>query len=945
MLGVIVAMALGSLTLLNWAERSRFGVPEDGVMWADTEAGVSASVVAPKGPAALVGVRPGDMLRSIGGQPVNEALDTARILADVGARTRVEYLIERNGGPTYLSLVTGESTSRGAVGSFLFVLGWAYALIGLLVWTRGAVNAATGRFCAFCLASLAVYALSSTGRLEGIDSLVYWIDVWALLLMPALLLDFCLRFPEGADRRRWLAGGSYGLAVAVGAAHHAAAGGWISGGIGDEALVQFFDTIPLALLVANGGVAAVTVWAGQRSCHDPVRKLQRRWLGFGAAAAMIPFGVFYVVPFVAGRAPGPSEAFSVVSLAALPAAIAVAMFRYRLLDFELVWRKTSASALAVGLLLAAGYPVLFGGALPSAWLERYGPVAWLLSLALAAAAYQPLRKQLVTALERRAYRERYKDRRTLAAFAAELAAETDLGRMVGAAGARLARTLRLERAAILAPVDQGLDSPPRFRLLWGHGLGELSWDEPRQIAPLEAAKPEGRASVSLVESSSDDPAEGAAGALGCWHFVPCVLRGRTLAWIALGRTTRGGLLTSEDVCLVEAVASPLAIGLENARLYKSLQAEAAQHQRLKEFNENIVESLSVGILVMDMEDFVQSWNTQLELALHIPRDIAVGRSLSELLPAALIAEIGSCLDEAGSGSVHKFTLRASEFPAEFRPADPASRAERIVNLAVAPLVTKDFQPIGRLLIVDDVTERVELEEAVRQADKLTSVGMLAAGVAHEVNTPLAVISSYSQMLGDRFTAGSDEARMLGKMTEQTFRASEIVNSLLDFSRTSGAEMVVCDINRAISETLDLIEPQLRRAGVRVEADLCGEAKMRASRGKLQQVMLNLFLNARDAMPSGGVLRVTTRKKTGPAGDLGVQVLVADSGTGIEPGMLRRIFDPFFTTKDSRQGTGLGLAVSYGIVQEHSGSISVESEPGTGTTFSLEFPLAEQSVHA
>ena len=385
--------------------------------------------------------------------------------------------------------------------------------------------------------------------------------------------------------------------------------------------------------------------------------------------------------------------------------------------------------------------------------------------------------------------------------------------------------------------------------------------------------------------------------------------------------------------------------MENARLYASLQAEVAQHQRLKDFNENIVESLSVGIVVLDMDGRVQSWNTQLELALHISRENAVGRPVGELLPATLIERINGCVDETGSGTVHKFVLRSREFPAEFRPQEPADNADRVVNLAVAPLVAKGFRPVGRLLIIDDISERVELEEAVLQADKLSSVGLLAAGVAHEVNTPLAVISSYSQMLADRFGRGSEEAKLLGKMTEQTFRASEIVNSLLDFSRTSGAEMTPCDLNRAISDTLDLIAPQLRTARVQLELRLGAPATMMANRGKLQQVLLNLFLNARDAMPDGGVLQVTSREGLDHGGAARAQVLISDTGIGIKPEVQRRIFDPFFTTKDSRRGTGLGLAVSYGIVQEHSGTISVESAPGAGTTFTLEFPLAEQPVHA
>ena len=943
-LGVILAVALGTLSLVNWVERGRFGVPEDGIMWADSEAGVSAVRVTPNSPAALVGVRPGDILASIDGRPVHEPLDVVRILSDVGTGSRAVYGIDRDGERIGVSVVVGESAGRGALGGFLLVLGWSYAMIGLLVWTRSPSHPLSGLFYAFCLVSCAVYALSSTGELSGIDRLVYWTDVWALLWMPALLLDFCLRFPDGEKRYGRLSVCSYGLAVAVGAAQHAAAGGWVSGGIGEEALFRFFETAPLVLLVLNGLAAASVVWLGTRDTADPVQQLQRRWLGLGAAAAMAPFGFFYVVPFAAGTAPGPNQAFSVLSLAALPLAIAVALFRYRLLDFSLVWRRAIASCVALGLLLAIAAAVLFGGALPKSWLDNYGPVVWLLSLSLAAAAYYPVRDWLARTLERRAFRERYQERRTLADFAAELAAETDLNRMVASAGNRLVQTLHLERAAILAPTHPAEDSGVKFGLLWSHGLDGVAWDSPRRIESLESQEGSRVRSFSVAEHSSK-VRDGSSGVFGMWHFVPCLLRNRLLVWIGLGRTKRGDLLTSEDVALAETVASPLAIALENARLYASLQARAAQYQRLKDFNENIVESLSVGIVVLDMEGRVQSWNTQLELALHISRENAVGRLVDEMLPASLVERIDSCVDESGSGTVHKFVLRSHELPEEFRPQDPADNADRVINLAVAPLVAKGFEPVGRLLIVDDVTERMELEEAVLQADRLSSVGLLAAGVAHEVNTPLAVISTYSQMLADRFGTGSEEAKLLGKMTEQTFRASEIVNSLLDFSRTSGAEMTRCDLNRAISDTLELISPQLRKARVQLELRLDASAIIRANRGKLQQVLLNLFLNARDAMPDGGTLRVTTRTTSDATSEARAQVLVSDTGTGIEPELQRRIFDPFFTTKDSRRGTGLGLAVSYGIVQEHSGTISVQSAPGAGTTFTLEFPLAEQPVHA
>jgi two-component system NtrC family sensor kinase len=265
-------------------------------------------------------------------------------------------------------------------------------------------------------------------------------------------------------------------------------------------------------------------------------------------------------------------------------------------------------------------------------------------------------------------------------------------------------------------------------------------------------------------------------------------------------------------------------------------------------------------------------------------------------------------------------------------------------VAIAPLVTRTFQVIGRLVIMDDITERVELEGQLSQADKLSSIGLLAAGVAHEVNTPLAVISSYTQMLAKQLQGDPQKSGLLEKITRQTFRASEIVSNLLNFSRTSGTEFADVDINKVITDTLALLEHQFKTAKIQVHHELtAGISAIQGNPGRLQQVFLNLFLNAKDAMPGGGNLNVATTN-----GDM-VSVRVSDTGSGIAPENIQRIYDPFFTTKvapkeGQQRGTGLGLSVTYGIIQEHAGKIRVESSPGAGTTFALDFPLSRKAVH-
>jgi two-component system, NtrC family, sensor kinase len=456
-------------------------------------------------------------------------------------------------------------------------------------------------------------------------------------------------------------------------------------------------------------------------------------------------------------------------------------------------------------------------------------------------------------------------------------------------------------------------------------LGFLNFDQPDAGTHLFLENPQQVLHFSAEERQ-------AAALLDLNYYLPCRLQQKTIAIIGLGRTTHGDFLSSEDVELLESMASYIGIAIQNARLYASLEQKISEYERLKEFNENIVESINVGVFAVDLEERIESWNAQMEVMYAMSRQEAVGRLLRDILPAEFVSEFLRLKDEPGVHNLYRFRLQAR------------SGENRCANVAIAPLVSRNFEVVGRIIIVDDVTERMELEAQLTQADKLSSIGLLAAGVAHEVNTPLAVISSYTQMLAKQVRGDQRVAPLLDKITQQTFRASEIVNGLLNFSRTGAAEFTALDLNHIILETLKLLEHQFRASQVQLETSLEGDLPpILGNSGKLQQVFLNLFLNAKDAMAAGGTLRVATQANGHVAVD------VSDTGSGIALEHVQRIYDPFFTTKSTvtegqRRGTGLGLAVSYGIIQEHAGKIQVESQVGNGTTFHLEFPMARKPAH-
>ncbi|HEV2205243.1 MAG TPA: ATP-binding protein, partial [Candidatus Acidoferrales bacterium] len=414
------------------------------------------------------------------------------------------------------------------------------------------------------------------------------------------------------------------------------------------------------------------------------------------------------------------------------------------------------------------------------------------------------------------------------------------------------------------------------------------------------------------------------------YFIPCRFHDRTVAILGLGKTVDGDFLSTEDLELLSTIAGYVAVAVENARLYASLEQKASQIERLKDFSESIIDSLKIGIVTVDLESHVESWNPPLEQLLDVTRNEAIGRKLYELLPGDLAAEIASRSVDGHVSSIYKFPLSA--------------RGGRrfVVNVSVAPLVGKDGARLGRLILLDDITQRVRLEEQILQTEKLTSLGLLAAGVAHEVNTPLAVISNYIQMLAKQIPGDDPRQKTIDRIVKQTFRASEIVNNLLNFSRTGGSEFQELNLNSVLEETLTLVQHPFRTARVNVLRNYGKDLPaVLGSTTRLQQVFLNLFMNARDAMPEGGMLEVRTGARNGS-----VEIEVTDTGMGIPLDHLNRIFDPFFTTKTSGRGTGLGLSVSYGIIKEHAGKVDVHSTPGKGTSFRLEFPVARKAaVHA
>jgi PAS domain S-box-containing protein len=932
-LGAVV-LALATLAamifaLLNFDQRARYELAYDGVAWLDTDHGVQAKQVSPNSPASRAGIHANDILLSVNGARVTRATEVARRLDRAGLWTQVRYILSRNGEEFETPLVTAPAEKPLATENYLRVVGLLFLFIGLFIFVRRWNAPRAVHFYVFCLVSFICWSFHYSGKFDAFDWEVYWSEIVARLLAPALLLHFALVFPgrtETTIRSSSKLLAVYALPLFLLVIHVSTALNalgfvpWLA----PYLLLTKWEFSYLALCFLAAGLV---FYRSYREAPSGVLRQQLKWLTGGTLIGSLPVSLFYIFPLVldANLDAHPWMKMSVLSLVLIPLCFGYAIIRYRLMDVDIIFKRGLAYTAATAA-VATVYFALVALITYIFHAQTTGPVGGMIAIVVAAFLFQPFREGIQARLDRFFYRDRLDYRRTLIEFGRTLTNEVRFDPMLGSVMDRISQTLLVDRLAIF--VEDPLQ-PGRMRIARSMGV-RLS--ESLDLDFLEPARPEFARGALFFESprAARDVAESVRRTLeqlDLNYFVPCRIREHTVAVLGLGKTVDGDFLSSDDVELVETIAGYVAVALDNAQLYSSLEQKALEIARLKDFSENIVESLNVGVLSVDLDGIVESWNTRMEQLFGVARQEAVGRQLSSLLPEELAREIVARGDEEQITGIYKQRLHHQG-------------KLLTLNVSITPLVSKSSERIGRLLLFDDVTQRERMEEQMSQTEKLTSLGLLAAGVAHEVNTPLAVISNYIQMLAKQMPEGDPRQTIIEKIVKQTFRASEIVNNLLNFSRTGAAEAADVDVNRVVEETLSLVAHPLKTSQIRVVKQL-GEPlpAVRGSANKLQQVFLNLFLNARDAMPTGGMLEVRTAAHNGS-----VEVEVADTGAGIAREHIHRIFDPFFTTKASGRGTGLGLSVSYGIIKEHSGKIDVRSTPGKGTSFHVEFPAVKKAVH-
>ena len=793
----------------------------------------------------------------------------------------------------------------------LAAIGIGYLLIGLYTAFKDRQLQAR-LFYLWCLASLALYVLSPPIILQDFtDELIFLVDQLARNLLPALTLHLFLVFPSRLVSRR----GSWRVVpfiylpsvLLIGFHLDQIYGGQRFFGPVSAQRLEWVSQLEIYYLVASALLAVLMLCLRFRQRPSWENRRQVQWILFGLVAGYGPFLVLFVIPWSFQLAwPSWTTVLAVLPLALVPLAFAWAILKFKLLDIGPILRDSISYSLTI-LVGLFGFS-LINVAIRQGVAEDLSLARNLLTFAagvVVAGVLAPTRSAISSGLERLQFGSGLSSRRELSRTGQELLHERDLDRLCEILIDRLAdglvsrANLYLAQGGAMVPVEIRTGLPKELPF---DAFGPEFWH--RDVESISA--------INLpAEEMTDQQVLFKA---GYRYAFPLTVREHRIGVALVSYKFDDEPLNSEDLDLARGLLNQASLAIENAQLLEEVHSKLLEVTRLEEHQERILESSPAGIAVLDRADRVVSANHAFAVIAALPRPEVIGKTVEELV------SVGP-LPEPEDGVIEVSFCRLSG-------------EERHLQMSLASFQGNADSAL-RVLLIQDLTDRVAMEQELKEKERLASLGLLAAGVAHEVNTPLTGISSYAQLLLSDVDESDPQYEILKKMERQTFRAAQIVNNLLEFARNRRDELVPVPVDAVIEECLQLLGERASRAGV--EVDWQRPAKpmvVLGNDGELHQVFTNLVVNALDALPeTGGRLALSVDRIDGR-----VRARVSDNGPGIPAERLDRIFHPFFSSKLTQGGSGLGLAITSNIVRRHAGEIRVENhETGRGCTFTVELP--------
>jgi len=845
--------------------------------------------VLPGGSAANAGVRPGDRIVLADGRTAASLAWPEKELARSPFPHRI--VVISGGGINALTL--GEPVVRpDYTYLFLSFVGLLYLVIGLFTVARERAPASRV-FWALCLSSFAIYVITPAGPPDAIWRLSWLAEDVFRALLPALLLHLFLIFPRPVRSRRFVA-----LLYVPAAAYLAA-----------QVAVLSLDTAraaPMAELATRfwflyfAVYAAAVVWRLSKLVHGreaPDAEKQARWVALGVTVGLAPFVILSALPRVLGFASPLLSTVAVIPLVFIPLAFAWAILKWRLWDVEIYVREAIG---AMGAVLLGGMTFVILNALLDRALvgmaEAGKNVIAFASGIVLASLLVPVKRRLTDALEKIQYRETFRARKALLDVARDFSTPRPKEELVH---------------SIVHRVEEGLHVVPCSLFLLENG------DRETPEGALLAARLEGEDVWKLRASAFGDEGHAAAQhlhAMGYRTFFAMRSGGKLAGALGVGHKDGRVPLSSEDEGLLAAVMAQAGLAYENARLYGALADRLEEIRALQQYQESVIRSSSSGIVVLDGRDRVHSTNPAFAQLVGKDEAELSGLAFSDVLPNV---ELGP----APVGDEEKTSeMRFVGFDG----------VERDLRVSVSLL---QGEPDRKVVLVDDVTDRLKMERALAERERLASLGILAAGVAHEVNTPIAGLSSYAQLLLSETPPGDPRYAILKKMERQTFRAAHLVNNLLEFARPRSRAKTRTDLHAVLANAAESVETSFGKRRLTIAGNGEGRVEVFGDARELEQVFVNLLTNARDASPDGESVSCEIERDGALA-----RVLISDRGAGVSAEADARLFQPFFTTKKSG-GMGLGLAISRDIVERHGGEIGLSPREGGGTVAWVSLPIA------
>lgn len=843
----------------------------------------------------------GDILLAIDDVEIRTLLEYQEFLHSTPLNSKHLYYLSRDESAYAPWVVIQGVADYRDLSYYLFVIcGWVYLGFLFLMVSQRLSFRGKSQLALFCFLVFLGFAFRPTEKFNLLDWISFYLDRFGELLLPSGLLSFALTQVLTEKRSRlfaqcchWLPSLTFLTLMLF----------WFPGAAKTDEVLQFyFGSIRWAQSLWGGALILLALW--MFFTLSPGVKFSRK-LALVWVLAWVPFstilwrGNYPFSLFIAGLAPIllPATMISRWSKKGelYLGEIAKKAFVYLLVIFSLL----------IGYLVFIRLFQLLLGAKPTGEAQT---LLTILGILLAALSYAPLKRMSSSIVDRLIFGKRLESLKVLFDFSGLIRADTDMDQFLMTLLTRLKKAFPIQEGAVF----KAGASPKVFQTV--ANSAPFPWLIFTELPPelLNGEMVKGSQANALVIGRNQEPAFKSEDYIG-----PLRVAGNLGALISFSLARENGRLSPEEMRLLKNLFNQCDVLMENMELYASVNQKANSIMQLKEANENIIESSRIGILTLDDLGHADSCNSAFAQLTGRSKEQLIGRRFEEMFQLKSVTN----QPNVDSGNITEGVF--------------INREGRELSLEIqkTPLKSKENEVYGTLYLVEDVRKRKETQQKLMQQEKLASIGLLAAGVAHEINTPLTGITSYSQLLSSDQSLSEEQKELLDLIQGQSLRAAKIVSSLLNFSRKEGSPKGAVDLAEVLNQTLRFLGHQLQRAHVQVTVV---EAKMplltEGYPNQLQQVFVNLIVNALDAMPSGGRLQIELKRNQ----DRAVMVF-RDTGVGIGADTRDRIFDPFFTTKEVGKGTGLGLAVVYTIVQDHKGTIEVESEVGNGTAFILNFP--------